>query len=450
MGVNIKVTDKIKLQPVQILAIGFALVILTGAVLLNLPIASQGGRRTPFIDCLFISTSATCVTGLVTVDTGTNWTYFGKTVIMCLIQIGGLGFMSFATLFALLIGKRITLRERLVMQESLNSFTLQGLVKMAKYVLIFTFSMEGAGALLMSTQFVPELGIVKGIYYSLFHSVSAFCNAGFDIIGDFKSLTPYYDNSVIILTVAALIVSGGLGFYVWQEIYNYKGLKKLSLHSKLAITTTLILIFGGAVLMFLFEYNNPGTLKNMSLKGKILSSLFASVTPRTAGFNSISTADMSPAGRFLTIILMFVGGSPGSTAGGIKTTTAALLVMTVISSIKGKDDTEVFRKRVAKDTVYKALVVSVIGLLLVVTVTMLLSVTEKGFSFEYILYETTSAFGTVGLTLGLTPKLTFIGKALLSFTMYAGRVGPLTLLLAIANRKGKSMIKYPEEKILVG
>ncbi|WP_243108071.1 TrkH family potassium uptake protein [Clostridium sp. JN-9] len=450
MVVNIKVTDKIKLQPVQILAIGFALVILTGAILLNLPIASQSGKSVPFIDCLFVSTSATCVTGLITVDTGTTWTYFGKTVIMCLIQIGGLGFMSFATLFALLIGKRITLRERLVMQESLNSFTLQGLVKMAKYVLIFTFSVEGAGALLLSTQFIPEFGILKGIYYSIFHAISAFCNAGFDLMGNFKSLTSYYDNGVIILTIGGLIACGGLGFFVWQEIYNYKGLKKLSLHSKLAITTTLILIFGGAILMFLFEYNNPGTMKDMSLKGKLLSSLFASITPRTAGFNSISTADMSPAGRFLTMILMFIGGSPGSTAGGIKTTTAALLVMTVISSIKGKDDTEVFRKRVSKEVVYRALVVSVVGLLLVITVTMILSVTEKGFSFEYLLYETTSAFGTVGLTLGLTPKLTSIGKILLAFTMYAGRVGPLTLLLAIANRRGKDMIKYPEEKILVG
>ena len=450
MVVNIKVTDKIKLQPVQILAIGFALVILTGAILLNLPIASQSGKSVPFIDCLFVSTSATCVTGLITVDTGTTWTYFGKTVIMCLIQIGGLGFMSFATLFALLIGKRITLRERLVMQESLNSFTLQGLVKMAKYVLIFTFSVEGAGALLLSTQFIPEFGILKGIYYSIFHAISAFCNAGFDLMGNFKSLTSYYDNGVIILAIGGLIACGGLGFFVWQEIYNYKGLKKLSLHSKLAITTTLILIFGGAILMFLFEYNNPGTMKDMSLKGKLLSSLFASITPRTAGFNSISTADMSPAGRFLTMILMFIGGSPGSTAGGIKTTTAALLVMTVISSIKGKDDTEVFRKRVSKEVVYRALVVSVVGLLLVITVTMILSVTEKGFSFEYLLYETTSAFGTVGLTLGLTPKLTSIGKILLAFTMYAGRVGPLTLLLAIANRRGKDMIKYPEEKILVG
>lgn len=447
---NIKITNKIKLQPVQILALGFAVVILTGTVLLNLPIAAQSGTRTPFIDCLFVSTSATCVTGLVTVDTGTHWTYFGKTVIMCLIQIGGLGFMSFATLFALLLGKRITLRERLVMQESLNSFTLQGLVKMAKYVLVFTFSVEGAGALLLSTQFVPELGIAKGIYYSIFHSISAFCNAGFDLVGDFKSLTPYYDNSVIILTIGALIVCGGLGFYVWQEIYNYKGLRKLSLHSKLTIITTLILIFGGAILMFLLEYNNPGTLKNMSLKGKLLSSLFASITPRTAGFNSISTAYMSTAGKFLTVILMFIGGSPGSTAGGIKTTTAALLIMTVISSIKGKDDTEIFKKRVSKDTAYKALVISVIGLLIVVTVTMILTITEKGFSFEYVLYETTSAFGTVGLTLGLTPKLSFIGKALLSMTMYAGRVGPLTLIMAIASRKTNNSIKYPEDKILVG
>lgn len=447
---KVRITKNLKLSPVQILAIGFAIVIFIGAALLTLPISSKSGHGTPFVDCLFISTSATCVTGLVTLDTGTHWNYFGKTVIMCLIEVGGLGFMSFATLVALIAGKKITLKERLVLQESMNSFSLQGLVRTAKYVLVFTFLVQVGGAILLATQFIPEFGLGTGLYYSIFHSVSAFCNAGIDLIGNFRSLTPYYDNSVIILTIGGLIVTGGLGFFVWQEIYNYKGMHKLSLHSKLVITTTLILIFGGAILMFVFEMNNPKTIGNMSMKGKILSSLFASITPRTAGFNSISTSDMSPAGRFLTIILMFIGGSPGSTAGGIKTSTAGLIIMTAISVIKGRGDAEIFHKRIGKELVYKALAIVLLALGLVVTVTMILSITEKGASLEYLLYETTSAFGTVGLTLGLTPKLSFIGKLIISFTMYCGRVGPLTIFIALAKKGTTNSIKYPEDKILIG
>ncbi|SKA83654.1 trk system potassium uptake protein TrkH [Clostridium sp. USBA 49] len=440
----------IKFRPVQILTIGFALVILIGAILLTLPVSSNSGNQTPFIDALFTSTSAVCVTGLVTLDTGTYWSYFGKTVIICLIQIGGLGFMSFATLISLVIGKRITLQERLVMQEAMNAFSLQGLVKLAKHVLIFTFFVESVGALLLSTVFIPDYGLAKGIYFSIFHSISAFCNAGFDLIGQFRSLTVYADNAVIILTISFLIASGGLGFYVWYEIFNYRKQKRFSLHSKLVITVTSILILGGAILMFLFEHNNAATIAPMSFKGKILSSLFASITPRTAGFNSISTSDMTPAGRFLTVILMFIGGSSGSTAGGIKTTTAGILVMTVISVVKGRDDTEIFKRRIGKEIIYRALAITIIGIGLIITVSMILSITEVGASLEYIIYEVTSAFGTVGLTLGLTTKLTTIGKAIISFTMFCGRVGPLTIVLAIARKCSKNTIKYPEDKILVG
>lgn len=447
---KVNIYKNLKLTPVQILAIGFAVVILTGAFLLNLPIATQSGERTPFIDSIFVATSATCVTGLVTVDTGTHWSYFGKTVIMFLIEIGGLGFMSFATLIALLLGKRITLKERLVMQEALNSYSIQGLVKMAQYVLMFTFSIQLGGALLLSTQFIPEFGLGKGIYYSVFHSISAFCNAGFDLFGNFQSLTKYYDNHVIILTISSLIIIGGLGFYVWQEIYNFRGLRKLSLHSKIALSVTGFLLLFGTILMFILEFNNPGTMKDMSFKGKVLSSIFASVTPRTAGFNSISTADMTTAGKFLTIILMFIGGSSGSTAGGIKVTTAGLLVLTVLSIVRGREDTEIYKKRISKDTIYKSLAITVISLGLVIFVTMVLSITETGVSLEYLLYEATSAFATVGMTLGLTTELSFTGKAIIVFTMYAGRVGPLTLFLALSRRKVSNNIKYPEEKILVG
>jgi trk system potassium uptake protein len=447
---RIEIARGLRFTPVQVLTAGFAIVIFTGSILLSLPIASVDGNATPFIDSFFTATSAVCVTGLVTLDTGTHWSYFGKTVILILIELGGLGFMSFATLIALLLGKRITLKERLVMQEAMNSFNLQGIVKMAKYMLGFTFSVQLLGALLLSTQFIPIYGLGKGIYFSIFHSVSAFCNAGFDLIGDFRSLTPFAENPVIILTLAALIVIGGLGFAVWSEIYTFKGLKKLSLHSKVVITITVGLLLVGWVLMLLFEINNPATLGPMSLKGKFINSLFASVTPRTAGFNSISTSDMTMPGRFLTMILMFIGGSPGSTAGGIKTTTFGILLLTVISVIKGKEDTEVFQKRIAREQVYRSFVIAVLALSLVMVVSMLLSISEVGSSFEYVLYEATSAFGTVGLSLGLTTKLSLFGKLIISFTMYSGRLGPLTIALALAKVKSSNKIKYPEDKILVG
>ncbi len=261
-----------RFTPVQILAIGFAIVIFVGAILLSLPISSQNGQRTPFLDCLFTSTSAVCVTGLIVVDTGTHWTYFGKTVIMLLIEIGGLGFMSFATLLALLLGKKITLKERLVMQEALNTFNIQGLVKLAKYILLFTLSIQGGGALLLSTQFIPRYGLAKGVYYSIFHSISAFCNAGFDLFGNFSSLTTVYNNPVIVLVIAFLIIIGGLGFYVWHEIYHYKGHRKLSTHSKLVLWATFLLLVVGTILMFIFESRNPGTMANMTFGNKILSS----------------------------------------------------------------------------------------------------------------------------------------------------------------------------------
>ncbi|MBU3220079.1 TrkH family potassium uptake protein [Clostridium algidicarnis] len=447
---QISFLKRISLNAVQILAVGFAIVIFIGAVMLTLPISSSNGTVTNFLDSLFTSTSAVCVTGLITVDTGTHWSYFGKTVIMLLIEIGGLGFMSFATLIALLMGKKITLKERLLLQEALNASNIQGLVKLAKYLLIFTLSVQFSGALLLSTQFIPEFGVGKGIYYSVFHAVSAFCNAGFDLIGNFSSLTGYASNSVIILTIAGLIAIGGLGFAVWAELYNYKKSKRLSLHTKVVVSMTLFLIIAGSILMFIFEFNNPGTMKGMSFKGKVLSSIFASISPRTAGLNSIPTDAMSTAGKFLTIILMFIGGSPGSTAGGIKTTTAGILLMTVISVIRGRNDTEVFHKRISKEIVYRAFAVTTLGLALVTVVTMILSITEVGASFEHLLYEVTSAFATVGLTLGLTTKLTSIGKVLIALTMYLGRVGPMTVVLALTNKKGNNAIRYPEEKIMVG
>ena len=439
-----------KLKGVQILALGFILVILVGALILTLPISTTSGESTNFLDALFTATSAVCVTGLIVVDTGSYWNAFGQTVIMILIEIGGLGFMSFTTLIAIILGKKITLRERLILQDAMNTFNIQGLVKMVKYVLVFTVSVQFFGALLLSTQFVPEHGLGRGIFYSIFHSISAFCNAGFDVLGKSNSLISYNSNIVVITVISSLIIIGGLGFTVWSELYSNKSLKRVSLHSKMVILMTTVLVLGGTILMFLFEHNNVNTMANMSFVDKVMNSFFASVTPRTAGFNSISTDGMTTAGQFLTIILMFIGGSPGSTAGGIKTTTIGILIVTVICVVRGREDSEVFQRRFSKDIVYKAFTLVFIGFSLVIAVTMLLSYTEKGASFISLFYETVSALGTAGLTLGLTPQLSSIGKVLIIFMMYLGRVGPLTVVLSITKKKINSGIRYPEGKILIG
>ncbi|MBQ6820031.1 MAG: Trk family potassium uptake protein [Clostridium sp.] len=439
---------KVNLNGVQILSLGFLTLIIIGAIILSLPISSQSGEATNFLDSIFTSTSAVCVTGLTTLDTSTHWSMFGQTVIMILIEIGGLGFMSFTVLISLILGKKITLRKRLLMQEALNTFSIQGLVRLVKYVLILTVSVQFFGALLLSTQFVPEYGLYKGLFYCIFHSVSAFCNAGFDLFG--TSLLDYSSNNVVILVVSALIIIGGLGFTVLLEIYEFKGIKKLSLHSKLVIITTITLIVGGTLLMFIFEYKNPDTLLNMSIKDKFLNSFFAAVSPRTAGFFSVPTDNMTLAGKFFTIILMLVGGSPGSTAGGLKTVTCGILVLTVISVIRGREDVEVFGRRFTKELVYKAFTIVFIGIFSVIGVTMILSYTEVGATFVDLLYESSSAFATVGLTLGLTPKLSSIGKILIILMMYMGRVGPLTVMLALTKKHKKSGYKYPEGKILIG
>lgn len=449
-NLKIKIKKFIKLQPVQIVAIGFALVILIGALLLTLPISSASGESTNFIDCFFTSTSSVCVTGLIVKDTATYWSTFGHCVIITLIQVGGLGFMTFATLVFLLVGKKITLKERMVMQEAMNGLSLQGLVKMTKYILMFTLSIEGIGVLILATQFIPLFGIGKGLAYSVFHAISAFCNAGFDLMGKFSSLTNYSNNTVILFAISFLIISGGLGFYVWNELYHHKESKRFTLHTKLVITATFVLVVGGAIFMYIFESKNVATIGNMGIKDKVANSIFASVTPRTAGFNSIPVEKMTVGGIFLTIVLMFIGGSPGSTAGGMKTTTVVVLLYAMISTIRCREDVEIAKKRITKDIVYKAILVAIMSFLLVIIATFALAITEKGFSLQEILFEVVSAFGTVGLTLGITTKLSTLGKVIIAFCMYAGRVGPLTVILAFSNKSSKGKIKYPEEKILVG
>ncbi|MED1723368.1 TrkH family potassium uptake protein [Brevibacillus parabrevis] len=445
-----KWTDKLQLDPPKTLVLGFALIILLGTFLLTLPSATVNGQGLPWLDSLFTATSATCVTGLVVVDTGTTFTTFGQMVILSLIQIGGLGFMTVATFFSLIMRKKISLRERLILQESLNQMTMEGVVRLAKMILIFTALAELIGGVLLSIRFAFDFPLPKAIYFGFFHAVSNFNNAGFDLMGDFASLTGYVDDPLVTLVVCLLIILGGIGFIVVSDLYEYRHTRRLSLHTKVVLSTTALLVLGGTVLIFILEYTNPKTLQPLSMLGKVLGSLYQSVTARTAGSNTLSIGDMRQSSLFLIILLMFIGASPGSTGGGIKTTTFATLIGAVIAQIKGKEDVIFFRQRILAHMIYKSLTVTMTGLFIVMAVTMALSITEAGASFEMILFEVTSAFATTGLSMGLTPSLSPIGKTLIILTMFAGRVGPLTIAFALAQRKQKEYFRYPKGKITIG
>ncbi|NHM26092.1 Trk family potassium uptake protein [Desulfofundulus sp. TPOSR] len=437
----------LKLSPPQVLVLGFATLILAGALVLMLPVSSRSGQVTDFLTALFTATSAVCVTGLVVVDTGTYWSTFGQAVILALIQIGGLGFMSMATFFFILMGRRIGLKERLIIQESLNQLRVAGVVRLVRAVLLFTVLTEGFFALVLSLRFYFDYGFPRCLWLGIFHAVSAFNNAGFDLMGDFRSLTGYVSDPVVTLSVTTLIILGGLGFSTVMELYNYPRTRRLSVHTRLVLRVTGGLILCGALLFGLLEWGH--ILRDLPLSGKILASYFQSVTPRTAGFNTVDIGHLNAATQFLIITLMFIGASPGSTGGGIKTTTFALLGITLWSLSEGKEDVEIFRRRIPPWQVYKALSVTLWAILLVSTVTLLLCVTEGG-NFLAALFETVSAFGTVGLSMGLTPDLTPLGRVAIIFTMFAGRLGPLTLAYAFAQRRRKTAIRYPEEKIMVG
>ncbi len=440
---------KIHLKPTQILTLGFAITILVGALLLNHPAATTLNKSPGFINALFTATSAICVTGLTVVDTGTYWSMLGKTVILILIQIGGLGFMTTATMVFLLLGKKITLRERLVIQEALNQFSISGVVRLVRYILLLTMIIEAFGAVFLSFRFIPQYGISKGAFYSVFHSVSAFNNAGFDIMGDFKSLTQYNEDILVNIVIMSLIILGGLGFSVLVDIINNKSWNKISLHSKLVIFLTSTLIVVGSIIIFILEFNNPETLEPLSFSGQFISSLFHAVSPRTAGFNTLPTDKLRHATQFFTMILMFIGGSPASTAGGIKTTTFGVLLLTVWSTVKGQEETVIYKRTIPTTIIFKSLAIISISLILISIMTLILTITEKA-EFMAIIFEVFSAFGTVGLSLGLTHELTILGKILIIILMFTGRVGPLTLTLAFSIRAKKAKIKYPEEKILVG
>jgi len=439
----------IELNPPRVLALGFAGLILLGSILLNLPIATKTGESIGFINSLFTSASAVCVTGLVVVNTGKYWSLFGQIIIICLIQMGGLGFMTMATLVALILGKKITLKERLVIKEQLNQGSMSGLVKLTKYVIFSTLAIEGIGAVLLSIRFIPIYGFVKGLWFGIFHSISAFCNAGFDITGN--SIVPFVGDVVINLTIAFLIIIGGLGFSVYIDITKNKKFKRLSLHSKLAIMITIVLIVAGMILVYAIEWNNPETFKYLSGKEKIVASFFQSVVPRTAGFNSIDISKIKDTTAFVMIILMFIGGSPGSTAGGIKTTTFGAIVLATLTVIKGNKDVEAYKKTIPHEIIYRSLAIATVGILLVIVVSMLLTITEDA-SFLDLLFETTSAFGTVGLTRGVTPNLSTFGRIIITLTMYFGRVGPLTMAFAFGKNQKTSgaNYRYAEENIMVG
>ena len=445
-----------KLNPSQMMVVGFAAVILIGAILLSLPIATQTGERTSFLDSLFTATSAVCVTGLVVVDTATYWNFFGQIVIIILIQIGGLGFMTITTLFSLIVKKRINLKERLLIQESLNQIDLSGLVKLTRYILLMTFVIEGIGALILSTVFIPQFGFIRGSWYSIFHSISAFCNAGFDLMGNvtgpYSSLMYYVNNTTITLAISALIILGGLGFPVILDIVKNKKISKLNMHSKIVLISTSILIVVGMLFIFIVEYKNVGTLGNLSLKGKILASLFQSVTIRTAGFATIDLTILHQATLFIMMIFMFVGASPASTGGGVKTTTIAVLILTVKSFLLGKEDIEVFGRRITSSTVRKSVGIFFVGVLGVLTGILLIVLIEPEFDLLEASFEVVSALATVGLSIGGSSNLTSIGKLLIVIYMFMGRVGLLTIFLALVakNTVNKQQIRYPEGRIIVG
>ena len=436
----------------RVVVLGFAFVILLGALLLTLPISSSTGVSVGFFDALFTSTSCVCVTGLVVVDTGTAFSTFGHVVIILLIQIGGLGFMSVAMLYFMLLGKRVTLGTRLVIQESLNEDRIGGLVRMMRWVIFSALSIEGIGALILSTRFIPIYGFGKGLWYGVFHSISAFCNAGFDLIGNYQNLMPFQYDPVVNITICLLIIIGGLGFAVLQDIKHNRSFRKLRLHSKLVITFTAILLFGGTLIVLLVKWSNPATLGPMNFFQKLQAAFFQSVTLRTAGFNTIDQASLLPATKMISVILMFIGASPASTGGGVKTSTMAVLCLNVRMVARGRSEIAAYHRTINRDTMQRALAIVMIGLAVLLIDIMALTLLEPQANFLDLAFECASALGTVGVSSVGTGTLEPVSRMLLILAMYIGRVGPLTLTMALGHKQAqtKDAFRYPEERVLVG
>ena len=447
--------DRIKkksLSQAQIMALGFLGIILIGAFILMLPISSKNNEVTDFLSALFTSTSATCVTGLVVFDTFTHWSVFGQIVILCLIQIGGLGFFTIGVRLTMFLRRKISLSQRGMLQESINTLKLSGILKLDKKIVWGTFLIEGSGAILLSIRYIPEFGVTRGIYYSIFHSVSAFCNGGFDLMGingEYISLTRYSGDILVNITISLLIIIGGLGFVVWDDLtVNKFKFKKYMLHTKIVIVMTLVLIVGGSIVFYLFERNN--LMQDMSLKDTILTSTFSSVTARTAGFNTIDTGSLTVASKLFNSILMFIGGSPGSTAGGVKTVTIMVILVYVWSNIRGKRGANIFNRRLDDGSIKKAFNVFSISFSLAIIATIAICALQPELRVEDIIFEVSSAVGTVGMSTGITRELCMVSKIIIIILMYCGRLGSLTFAISFTEKKGVPLIQNPTEKVIIG
>lgn len=458
------IADKIgnHMSASQIMAVGFAAAILLGGIVLTLPICNADGRWLNFPDALFTSCTSICVTGLVTVVPAVQFSLFGKVILLLLIQFGGLGVIACTMGAFLILRKQITIRSRVLIQEDYNMNTMSGLVSLLIYVFKGTFAVEGLGALFYSFQFVPQYGVLRGLWYAVFHSVSAFCNAGIDLLGD-GSLSMYQTNPLVNIVTMLLVISSGIGFTVWSDVTLMvrriwrrefslrRAIEKLKLHTKLALVMTGGLLLIGTVGIFCMEYTNPQTLGPMSLWQKWMAAAFQSVTTRTAGFFTIPQDMLREESRLLSCLLMFIGGSPGGTAGGVKTTTVAILLLTCWSVLKGNEDTECFRRKIAANNVRTAFAVFTVAFLAVLAGTVCIVTIEQADLLD-AMYEVVSAVGTVGLTAGLTPNLKLAGKLIIILLMYMGRIGPSTLALLFAGKIGKRKNgrKLPQERVMVG
>ena len=441
-----------KLGYTRFIALSFIPVILLGTFLLCLPISSKTGEWTNFIDSLFTSVSATCVTGLIVFDTFTHWTVFGQIVILTMIQIGGLGLMTIITMISIFLRKKINMRERKMMMQSSGNTQIDGTLKLVKKIVGGTFIFEGIGAVLLAFRFCPQMGMLKGIYYSCFHAISAFCNAGFDLngkYGAYSSLCEFRSDPVVNITACLLILSGGIGFMVWDDIVKYKlKFRSYRLHSKIALSMTAALTLIGTALFLIFEHNN--TAAGLGFGEELLLALFNSVTPRTAGFNTVDTAALSPASTILTICYMFIGGSPGSTAGGVKTVTVAVLFLAAIASMRNDEDINLFGRRLEEDMPKKALSVAAFSLTLIVIGVTAICGIQPELDPTDVVFEAVSAINTVGMTTGITRDLNSISRIIIMLMMYCGRVGSVSFALIFTNTKRYSGVRNPEETISVG
>ena len=442
----------ISLSQMQVIAIGFAVIILVGTLLLMLPVSTRSGKSTTFIGALLTSTSASCVTGLIAYDTFSHWTLFGQLVILGLIQLGGLGFMTFNVMFLIIFKKNIGLKTRSLVKESVSAMQYGGIVRLVHLILKGTVIIELTGAALLSVRFVPMFGLIKGTYYSLFHSISAFCNAGFDLMGcfgEYSSLVNFAQDGYVTIVISALIVIGGLGFIVWEDMLDKKlDFKRYRLHSKLVLVTTAVLIAVSTLIFFLLENNN--TLADFSMPGKIYASLFDAVTPRTAGFNTTDTASLSNGSKILTMILMLIGGSPGSTAGGIKTTTLAVMIIFALSGLTNASGCNVFGRRIDDEDIKKASRVIFINMTLAIAAAVAICGMQPYLNMSDILFEVFSAIGTAGMSTGVTRQLSTGAMVIISLLMYMGRIGSMTFGLSFLEKRSKTPVIFPVEKINIG